>query len=63
MGDLTYEAELLEAGRLSGVGDQARLRASTERVRRLQARLPGLAILAGHDPGAAERLRQANGAA
>jgi hypothetical protein len=62
VGDLTYGAELLESGRLSGVGDRARLRTSTERVRRLQAGLPGLALLAGHAPGAAGRLRRANGA-
>jgi N-acyl homoserine lactone hydrolase len=63
VGDLTYGAELLETGHLSGVGDQARLRASTEQVRRLRAGLPGLTVLAGHDPGAAEHLRRANEAA
>jgi N-acyl homoserine lactone hydrolase len=61
VGDLTYAAELLEAGRLPGVGDKARLRATTEQVRRLKARLPDLAVLAAHDPGAAERLRRADG--
>src|SRR6266516_945604 len=30
VGDLTYEAELLEQGRVPGVGDKGRLRATTE---------------------------------
>jgi hypothetical protein len=42
------------------MGDRARLRTSTEQVRRLQVRLLDLAVLAGCDPGAAERLRRAD---
>jgi glyoxylase-like metal-dependent hydrolase (beta-lactamase superfamily II) len=60
VGDLTYAAELVELGRVHGVGDRRQMRIALDRVRQLQARLPGLAILAAHDPGAAERLRQAN---
>jgi N-acyl homoserine lactone hydrolase len=33
VGDLTYEAALLEQGRVPGVGDEGRLRATTEMVR------------------------------
>ena len=60
VGDLTYEAELLEAGRIPGVGDVAGLRKASAMVRELKVRHPGLAVLPAHDPGAAERLRVAN---
>jgi glyoxylase-like metal-dependent hydrolase (beta-lactamase superfamily II) len=59
VGDLTYELELLEAGHVPGVGERRSLRSSSAAVRALQDRLPGLAILPAHDPGAAERLRAA----
>jgi glyoxylase-like metal-dependent hydrolase (beta-lactamase superfamily II) len=62
VGDLTYEAELLEAGRIPGVGDKAGLRAASAMVRRFKERYADLVILPAHDPGAAERLRRANGA-
>jgi glyoxylase-like metal-dependent hydrolase (beta-lactamase superfamily II) len=61
VGDLTYEADLLEAGRIPGVGDKAGLRAASAMVRRLMEHHPDLVILPAHDPGAAERLRRANG--
>jgi N-acyl homoserine lactone hydrolase len=57
---VTYEAELLETGRIPGVGDKAGLRRISAMVRELEQRNPGLAVLAAHDPGAAERLRRAN---
>jgi glyoxylase-like metal-dependent hydrolase (beta-lactamase superfamily II) len=60
VGDLTYEAELFEAGRIPGVGDAAGLRKASAMVRELKVRHPGLAVLPAHDPGAAERLRVAN---
>jgi len=60
VGDLTYEVELLDAGRIPGVGDGAGLRKASAMVRELRARHPGLVILPAHDPGAAERLRAAN---
>ena len=62
VGDLTYDAGLLEAGQIPGVGDKAGLRAASALVRRLKERFPDLVILPAHDPGAAERLRRANGA-
>jgi N-acyl homoserine lactone hydrolase len=62
VGDLTYEAELLRAGRIPGVGDRAGLRTASAMVLRLVERHPDLVILPAHDPGAAERLRRANGA-
>jgi N-acyl homoserine lactone hydrolase len=62
VGDLTYEAELLEAGRIPGVGDRAGLRTASAMVRRLKARYPDLVILPAHDAGAAERLRRASAA-
>jgi len=60
VGDLTYEAELLDAGRIPGVGEKAGLRKASAMVRQLKERYPDLAILPAHDPGAAERLRRAN---
>ena len=60
VGDLTYEAELLEAGRIPGVGEKNALRMTAAIVVELARRHPGLAILPAHDPGAAERLRRAN---
>jgi glyoxylase-like metal-dependent hydrolase (beta-lactamase superfamily II) len=60
VGDLTYEAELLEKGRVPGVGDKGRLRATTELVRQLKQRMPDMAILPAHDPGAARRLHRAS---
>jgi glyoxylase-like metal-dependent hydrolase (beta-lactamase superfamily II) len=62
VGDLTYEAELLEAGRIPGVGDKAGLRVASAMVRRLKERYPDLVVLPAHDPSAAARLRRANGA-
>ena len=61
VGDLTYEAELLQAGRIPGVGDKAGLRAASAMVRQLMEHHPDLVILPAHDPGAAERLRHAEG--
>jgi N-acyl homoserine lactone hydrolase len=60
VGDLTYGADLLEAGRIPGVGDKAGLRAASTMVLRLKERHPDLVILPAHDPAAAERLRRAN---
>ena len=58
--DLTYAAELIERGQIPGVGDKQQLRATTAKVRELKRNQPRLQILAAHDPGAAEQLRQAN---
>jgi len=55
-GDLTYGAELLERGRLPGVGNRRRLAESTRKVLALEHQLPGLVVLPAHDPTAARRL-------
>lgn len=60
VGDLTYEAELLEAGRIPGVGSKSALRSTSTMIRELGRSNPGLAVLAAHDPGAADRLDRAN---
>ena len=60
VGDVTYELELLEAGRIPGVGDAAGLQKISSMVRDLKTRYPDLAVLPAHDPGAADRLRVAN---
>jgi N-acyl homoserine lactone hydrolase len=60
VGDVTYEAELLEAGRIPGVGDKAVLRSTSATIRQLALANPGLAVLPAHDPGASDRLRRAN---
>lgn len=56
VGDLTYDANLLTAGKVPGAGDKRRMRESIARVNALRQRLPGLTVLAAHDPGAAGRL-------
>jgi glyoxylase-like metal-dependent hydrolase (beta-lactamase superfamily II) len=61
VGDLTYDAHLLEHGHLPGVGDRRRLRAATAMVNTLRRQQPGLVILPAHDPGAAGRLAAATG--
>ncbi len=60
VGDVTYEAELLEAGRIPGVGDKPLLRKTSAMIRELEQSNPGLTILPAHDPGAADRLHRAN---
>jgi glyoxylase-like metal-dependent hydrolase (beta-lactamase superfamily II) len=59
IGDLHYQTELLERGQLPGTGDKKELRASFAKVLALKERMPDLVILASHDPGAAEALREA----
>ena len=60
VGDVTYEVELLEAGRIPGVGDAAGLQRISSMIRDLKTRYPDLAVLPAHDPGTADRLRVAN---
>lgn len=60
VGDVTYESELLDVGRIPGVGDPVGLRRVSAMIRDLKERYPDLAVLPAHDPGAAERLRVAN---
>jgi N-acyl homoserine lactone hydrolase len=59
VGDLTYEADLIEKDILPGTGDRNALLASFAKVRRLKQRLPGLAIVASHDFAAESAVSQA----
>jgi N-acyl homoserine lactone hydrolase len=63
VGDLTYDAHLLEAGHVPGVGSRRRLQETTAMINAMRQRYPGLVILPAHDPGAARRLAQATGQA
>lgn len=59
VGDLTYDADLLAAGRLPGVGNRRQMRSAVTAVNALRERMPGLVVLAAHDPGAAAALADA----
>jgi glyoxylase-like metal-dependent hydrolase (beta-lactamase superfamily II) len=61
VGDVTYDADLLELGHVPGVGSRRGLRASTAMINTMRQRDPGLVILPAHDPAAASRLAQATG--
>jgi len=50
IGDLSYDVNLLDAGHLPGVGRRAQLLETTRRVTELRERIPGLLLLAAHDP-------------
>jgi len=63
VGDVTYDADLLKAGHVPGVGSRRRLREATAMINTLRQQHPGLVILPAHDPGAASRLAQATGQA
>jgi len=63
VGDLTYDAHLLECGHVPGVGHRRLLRDATAMVNQMRQRHPDLVILPAHDPGAAGRLAQATGQA
>ena len=63
VGDLTYDAHLLEIGHVPGVGSRHRLREATAMINTMRQRNPGLVILPAHDPQAASRLAQATGQA
>ncbi|MBX3099969.1 MAG: N-acyl homoserine lactonase family protein [Salinibacterium sp.] len=52
VGDLTYDVDLLWAGRIPGVGSRRGLRDSTRMVAQLRAHYPDLVVLAAHDPAA-----------
>jgi hypothetical protein len=56
VGDLTYDAHLLQDGHVPGVGNRRRLNETTKAINLLRERHPGLVILPAHDPGAASRL-------
>jgi N-acyl homoserine lactone hydrolase len=61
VGDLTYDAHMLEEGHVPGVGSRRRLRQATSTVNKLRVGMPDLVILPAHDPGATDRLAQATG--
>jgi hypothetical protein len=61
VGDLTYDAHLLEHGHLPGVGSRRQLHTMTAMTNALRRRHPDLVILPAHDPGAAGRLATATG--
>jgi glyoxylase-like metal-dependent hydrolase (beta-lactamase superfamily II) len=63
VGDVTYDAHVLEAGHVPGVGNRRHLWQATAMVNQMRQRYPGLAVLPAHDPGAADRLAQATGQA
>jgi glyoxylase-like metal-dependent hydrolase (beta-lactamase superfamily II) len=56
VGDLTYDANLLAAGHVPGVGNKSAMHRSVEQVNALRRLHPDLVILPAHDPGAADRL-------
>lgn len=56
VGDLTYEAGLLERRQIPGVGNRRRLLEATDKVLALKERMPDLVVLPAHDPTAAARL-------
>ena len=59
VGDLTYDADLLAAGHVPGAGQKGQMRRAVAAVNELRQRFPGLAVLAAHDPAAADRLATA----
>ncbi len=63
VGDVTYDADLLEAGHVPGVGSRRRLRETTALINKMRQPNTGRVILPAHDPGAADRLAQATGQA
>lgn len=56
VGDLTYDLDALERGATSGVGSRRHLDRTRQRVLALRSANPGMALLAAHDPAAAELL-------
>ncbi|CAN5517947.1 N-acyl homoserine lactonase family protein [soil metagenome] len=61
VGDLTFDLDVFDQGKVPGVGDAKALQASSEAVRGLRERHPELAILPAHDPAAAGALARATG--
>lgn len=59
VGDLTYDISLMEAGGVPGSGDRKRMRESSAVVAELAKNLPGLVVLAAHEPTSATRLAEA----
>ncbi len=58
VGDLTYGNDILEGGRIPGVGNRRQLRTMSDRVMTLRRRMRNLVVLPAHDPTAARRLME-----
>ena len=56
VGDLTYDAYLMQDGLVPGLGDRALVRRSSRAVNTLRGRYPDLVMLPAHDPAAGARL-------
>lgn len=56
VGDLTYGEDILEGGKVPGVGSHRRLKETSEKVLALKHRMRDLVVLPAHDPTAAKRL-------
>ncbi|WP_328332459.1 N-acyl homoserine lactonase family protein [Kribbella sp. NBC_00382] len=52
VGDLTYDADLLAAGEIPGVGNRSELHRAVAKVNQLRELFPDLVVLAAHDPAA-----------
>lgn len=59
VGDLTYDADLLSAGEVPGLGNRGQVRQAIGKVNALRQRHPSLVVLAAHDPAAATLLGDA----
>lgn len=59
VGDLTYDVDVMAAGKIPGLGEKARVRRSSRAVLELQKRRAGLVVLAAHDPAASDMLAKA----
>jgi glyoxylase-like metal-dependent hydrolase (beta-lactamase superfamily II) len=56
VGDLTYDAYLMQDGLVPGLGERAQVRRSARAVNTLRGRYPDLVMLPAHDPAAGARL-------
>ncbi|MEX3008700.1 N-acyl homoserine lactonase family protein [Hoeflea sp. TYP-13] len=59
VGDVTYEAQLLERNQFPGTGDVVALRKTYNKIRRLCKSLPGLVVVPSHDFGANDSIANA----
>jgi N-acyl homoserine lactone hydrolase len=60
VGDLTYDADLMADGHVSGMCDEKPTRAAMKQIEALRERTPDLVVLPSHDPKTAERLAVAH---
>ncbi|WP_328522679.1 N-acyl homoserine lactonase family protein [Kribbella sp. NBC_00359] len=56
VGDVTYDAYLMQDGHIPGLGERVQLRQTTRAINTLRGRYLDLAILPAHDPAAGARL-------